>query len=393
MILTSYLLKKLSTLSCFGNKNGNFELFPLLLSLSLLLIAIAWYSWINGKNQRQPPLPPGPRGIPLLGNLPALEPELHTCFEALSRTYGPVMRLRLGTKTGIVISSSAAAREVLRDNDLTFANRDVPHLAAAAVASGESDIVFSPYGAGWQMLRKVCVREVLGGATLDAVYDLRRREIRNTVKSLHNRVGSRVNIGEEMFLTALNAITGMLWGVSVEGEERERIGADFRPVVAEAMGILGKPNLSDFFPGLGRFDLQGLKKQLLVLVSRFNRIFDAITDRGLGLDGGGEKKRDFLQVLLKLKNEGDAKNPLTMNHLKVLFMDMVLGGTETTANAIEFAMAEMMNNPEILRKAQQELDTVGEGLDMREKFGIVLKKRVPLIAIPTPRLSNPALYE
>ncbi|KAF5954396.1 hypothetical protein HYC85_007252 [Camellia sinensis] len=47
----------------------------------------------------------------------------------------------------------------------------------------------------------------------------------------------------------------------------------------------------------------------------------------------------------KLKNEGDAKTPLTMTHLKVLFMDMVLGGTATTSNAIEFAMAEMMNKP------------------------------------------------
>lgn len=81
-----------------------------------------------------------------------------------------------------MISSPAAAREVLRDNDATFANRDVPELAMDAVAKGHSDIVFSPHGPGWQMLRKVCVREVLGSATLESVYGLRRREIRNTVR-------------------------------------------------------------------------------------------------------------------------------------------------------------------------------------------------------------------
>ncbi|XVF51659.1 hypothetical protein PTKIN_Ptkin04bG0202200 [Pterospermum kingtungense] len=32
-------------------------------------------------------------------------------------------------------------------------------------------------------------------------------------------------------------------------------------------------------------------------------------------------------------------------------------------------------------------------LDLSEKFGIVLKLKNPLVAIPTPRLSNPALYE
>ncbi|KAK4260463.1 hypothetical protein QN277_003569 [Acacia crassicarpa] len=35
----------------------------------------------------------------------------------------------------------------------------------------------------------------------------------------------------------------------------------------------------------------------------------------------------------------------------------------------------------------------GQELDMSEKFGIVLKKKVPLVAVPTPRLSNTALYE
>ena len=34
----------------------------------------------------------------------------------------------------------------------------------------------------------------------------------------------------------------------------------------------------------------------------------------------------------------------------------------------------------------------GETLDLSEKFGIVLKKKMPLIAVPTPRLSSPSLY-
>lgn len=37
---------------------------------------------------------------------------------------------------------------------------------------------------------------------------------------------------------------------------------------------------------------------------------------------------------------------------------MVVGGSETTSNTVEFAMAEMMNKPEIIKKAQKELDEV-----------------------------------
>jgi cytochrome P450 len=35
----------------------------------------------------------------------------------------------------------------------------------------------------------------------------------------------------------------------------------------------------------------------------------------------------------------------------------------------------------------------GHKLDLSEKFGIVLKKKIPLVAIPTPRLPHPSLYQ
>jgi cytochrome P450 len=34
----------------------------------------------------------------------------------------------------------------------------------------------------------------------------------------------------------------------------------------------------------------------------------------------------------------------------------------------------------------------GAALDLTEKFGIVMKKATPLVAVPTPRLSRPELY-
>ncbi|KAM0058411.1 putative cytochrome P450 [Helianthus debilis subsp. tardiflorus] len=117
------------------------------------------------------------------------------------------------------------------------------------------------------------------------------------------------------------------------------------------------PNLSDFYPGLARFDLQGIKKNVKALAKRSDEIFETMIIEQRRKMSADENK-DFLQFLLQLKDRGDSNPPFTIAHLKALLMDMVAGGTDTTSNTVEFALAEMMSHPEILEKAQQELERV-----------------------------------
>ncbi|GAB2224561.1 hypothetical protein Droror1_Dr00005323 [Drosera rotundifolia] len=321
--------------------------FLTLLSLLLLL----------RRRRPSPPLPPGPLGLPIVGSLPFLDLQLHSYFAKLARTHGPILSLRLGTKLAVVVTSPALSKEVLRNNDQIFANRDVP-VAARAATYGGFDIVWTPYGPEWRMLRKVCVRDLLAGKSLESVYELRRREVRRTIGYLKDRAGSPVNVGEQMFLTILNVITGMLWGGTVRGEDREKVGAEFRQLVAELTALLGMPNVSDFFPALAKWDLKGVLKRMRKCAGKFDKIFEQLIDQRMRMAGDEIEERDFLQILLKLKDDGDANPPMTMIHVKALLMDMVTGGTDTTSNSVEFAMAEMMKHPEVMKKAQLELDSV-----------------------------------
>ncbi|XP_061348261.1 geraniol 8-hydroxylase-like [Gastrolobium bilobum] len=341
-------------LTFFQNLNLNLKdcISTTLVLTFLVISAVTWY-FLKPNTQR---LPPGPPGIPFFGNLLSLDPDLHSYFAGLARTHGPIFRLRLGSKLAIVLSSPSTAREVLKDHDTVFANRDVPAAVRAATYGG-SDIVWTPYGPEWRMLRKVCVLKMLSNTTLDSVYDLRRKEVRKTVGYLYSRIGSPVNVGEQVFLTMLNVITNMMWGGAVDGAERESLGVEFREAVAEMTDLLGKPNLSDFFPGLARFDLQGVEKQMNALVPRFDRIFEKMIGQRQRVKMEKESK-DFLQFLLNLKDEGDSKTPMTMTHIKSLLMDMVVGGSDTSSHTIEFAMAEMMHKPEVMKRVQEELEVV-----------------------------------
>lgn len=311
MALTSNFLHSLD----FFDPNNKTHFLLTLFAGFLLLLYVKF-------SRRRIHLPPGPPGVPLLGNLPFLDPELHSYFTELGRKYGPIVRLQLGGKIGIIVNSSSLAREVLKDHDITFANHDV-HEAGRAATYGGSDISWAPYGPEWRMLRKVCTIKMLSNASLDSVYELRRREVRNTVAHLYRRAGSAVNVGEQGFLTIFNVVTSMLWGGSVESDQsRDNIAAEFRETISEITKLLGQPNVSDFFPSLARFDLQGIEKQMVKHVLKLDTIFEKMIDERVRMKDVNEsvKKNDFLQFLLTVKDEGDSKTPLTMVQLKGLLM-------------------------------------------------------------------------
>ncbi|KAK7330676.1 hypothetical protein VNO77_24874 [Canavalia gladiata] len=296
------------------------------LTVTVLVIStVIWFAWLYFLKPKIQRLPPGPPGVPFFGNLLSMDPDLPSYFAGLAQIYGPILKLRLGSKLDIVLTSPSMVRQVLKDQDEVFANRDVPAAGRAATYGGR-DISWTPYGSEWRMLRKVCVVKMLSNSTLDSVYDLRRKEVRKTVSYLYSRVGCTVNVGEQVFVTVLNVITNMIWGGAEEGAERESMGAEFRVLMGEMSEILVKPNVSDFFPGLARFDLQGVVKQMDALVLQLDGIFERMIDQRVKMEGEEGKRtesKDFLQYLLNLKKEGsDSETPLTMTHVKALLMNL-----------------------------------------------------------------------
>ncbi|XP_017697220.3 flavonoid 3'-monooxygenase CYP75B137-like [Phoenix dactylifera] len=340
------------------------------LTLSIPLLLTLWlYTLLRHKTWKGTfPLPPGPRGLPLVGNLPFLRPNLHRCFSEYARTYGPIFNLRLGNKLFIVVSSPSIAKEVYKENDIIFSNHDQP-IAAGVVSYNGSNLVRCPYGPTWRMLRRVFVNELLNSRSLDACYGLRRRVVRRMARDLYSKNGAAIDVGEAAFATTLNLLASMLWGGELWWET---IGTEFRRAVVETVELMGRRNISDFFPFLARFDLQGVEREIKERVSWLDRVYEALIEERARLDGAeeeeggekGEERKDLLSILLRIRNDGDAAEvPLTDANLKGLIMDLMVGGTNTISTTVEWIMAELMHRPDIDQRARQELAAVVGGPD------------------------------
>ncbi|MBA0857072.1 hypothetical protein Goshw_007072 [Gossypium schwendimanii] len=90
----------------------------LLCPLLIWLLLQAFNSTINGSKSSQQKLPPGPRRMPIIGNLIDLGDKPHRSLAKLAQIHGPVMSLKLSSLITIVVSSETMAKE----KDIIFFN-------------------------------------------------------------------------------------------------------------------------------------------------------------------------------------------------------------------------------------------------------------------------------
>ncbi|CAL2259531.1 unnamed protein product [Prunus armeniaca] len=237
-----------------------------------LLFTLFWYL-LTWKKSRKPttPLPPGPRGLPLLGYLPSLGTDLHYDFTNLAKIYGPIYKLKLGSKLCFVISSPTLVKQVLRDHETIFSNRDAT-VAAQIASYGGTDIAFAPYGPDWRKLRKVVMNHTLSNANVDACYALRKEEVDRSISHIYGKVGTPIDFGEVAFFTSINTLKRLVWSGTLQEEKGATgVGVELRKVVTEILGLLVKPNVSDFFlclPGLIYKGLGGNNRRLFLSLKR-----------------------------------------------------------------------------------------------------------------------------
>ncbi|XP_043708721.1 cytochrome P450 77A1-like [Telopea speciosissima] len=310
-------------------------------------------------------LPPGPPGWPVVGNLFQVAGSAKFFFHYirdLVSIYGPIMTLKMGTRTMIIISSPELAHEALIQKGQIFANRPRENPTRKIFSSNKFTVNSAVYGPVWRSLRRNMVQNMLSTTRLkefrgdrDSAVDRLIDRIRAEADSNHGVVSVLKHVRFAVFCI----LVSMCFGVDMDGDEIERIDKMMKAVL-----ITLDPRIDDFLPILAPFFSKQRKRTNQVREEQLQTLVPFVEARRSALKNLSSNKTaasfSYLDTLFDLKIDGRKSVP-TDEELVTLCSEFLNGGTDTTATALEWAIARLIEKPEIQSRLYEEIkSTVGD---------------------------------
>lgn len=276
--------------------------------------------------RRKKRFPPGPKGLPIIGNMAMMEQLTHRGLAKLAKQYGGIVHLRMGYLHMFAVSSPDVAREVLQVQDSIFSNRPAT-IAISYLTYDRADMAFAHYGPFWRQMRKLCVMKLFSRKRAES-WDSVRDEVDTTVGIVASKTGTAVNVGELVFALTRDIIYRAAFGTSEqEGQD------EFIKILQEFSKLFGAFNIADFIPWLGWIDPQGLNNRLVKARASLDRFIDKIIDdhiqKKANKIAADDLDSDMVDDLLafysdvaKVKESDDLQNSiaLTRDNIKAIIM-------------------------------------------------------------------------
>ncbi|CAI8596701.1 unnamed protein product [Vicia faba] len=304
-----------------------------------------------------PNIPPGPWKLPIIGNIAnLLGSPPHRKLRDLANKYGPLMHLQLGEVFFIIVSSAEYAKEIMKTHDVIFASRPA-NLTSEIIFYDSTDIALAPYGDYWRQLRKICTVELLSVKRVQSFWPIREQEMSNLVKRIASEEGRVINLSQQVVSMMFSFTSRAAFGKKYMEQD------EFVSAVREILQLAGGFFIGDLFPSAKWLqNATGMRPKLEKLHKKVDRIFEMIINdhkktKSRDIDGLVEGHEDLIDVLLKFEesNSTNQEFSLTQNNIKAILFDIFTGGSDTAATTINWSMAEMMKNPRVLKKAQEEV--------------------------------------
>lgn len=273
-------------------------------SIFLLFLMLAVKLLMFRARRRHRKLPPSPPAMPIIGHLHLIKPPAHRFFYNLSKKYGPIFSLRVGSRLVIVVSSAKDAEECFTKNDIVFANRP-KSLSGKHISYNYTTILTAPYGDHWRNLRRITAIELLSSKRVNMSAAIRREEIKRLLKKLSTynsrqefkKVELKTMFSELTFNITMRMIAGKrYYGDNVEDEEEAR---RFRDTVKEVLAVNETSNPGDFLPFLNW--IGDFEKRILRLSKTMDTILQGLVDQHRNKKAGLESMDTMIDHMLSLQ--------------------------------------------------------------------------------------------
>ncbi|KAI3911193.1 hypothetical protein MKW92_013453 [Papaver armeniacum] len=324
----------------------------------LLLLLNIFFSWKNDTNTRR--LPPGPPRWPLIGNLLDLGYHYkapHKRLVQLQKKYGPVFMLRMGAANALVIASEDAATELFKSHDQAFVNRH-PIQALQPLKGDFQATPWSPYGPIWRMNRRLYAT-IFSRATMKNTLGRRRQFVDQIIGwiAVEEKEGRSVEI-KHLTLVAFANLLGNLFFSKDVMDLKSSTGIELYQLLGEIVALSTTPNLADFFPWLRNLDLQNVAKRTKKAVYACANILDGFAKERRSTDVLHNNK-DYWDLLMDFEGNGkDEPRKMSASHINGFITEIFVGGSDSLMNSVEWVMTEVVRNPEVMRKAKDEIAQV-----------------------------------
>ncbi|XP_053545449.1 cytochrome P450 2A4-like [Bombina bombina] len=303
-------------------------------------------------------LPPGPTPLPVLGNILQLRRgELVESLLELSKKYGEVYTIYLGSRATVVFTGYKTVKEILVDRGEEFLGRG--EISSFDTHYRNYGLAFTNDMNRWRELRRFSVTALRDlGMGKRSFEDKIQEELMFLVEALKNTKESIINPHQHVNRGTGNIIALIMFGhrYDYEDEDLNTFLTSIQECFKLASAAWGQAY--EMFPRIMRFLPGGHQKMLSLMGSLLKFVEKKVLMNKNSLDANN--LRDYVDIfLIKMEQEkNDPKTEYHMTNLVCSTLQLYFAGVETITDTLIYSFLILMKYPDILDKVHKEIDKV-----------------------------------